>query len=120
VAKHYTSERAYLNRLYRDIKRRCLRRKYDLKLTFEEFKKIIFKNCIYCGAKPEIRSRHENRVVQLATNSVDRVDSSIGYTKPNCVPCCITCNFMKQSYSKKDFIEQCGKIFTYYNSRAKK
>jgi hypothetical protein len=43
-------------------------------------------------------------------NGIDRVDSNIGYTLENCVPCCEAVNRMKMDLSKEEFIELCREI----------
>lgn len=56
---------------------------WDIK--FEDYEKLIKKNmCEYCGGE-----LNETRV------GLDRVDSSIGYTLDNVVPCCGRCNLIK-------------------------
>ena len=57
---------------------------------------ILKKRCFYCGTLEKI--------------SIDRLDSDIGYTKENSVPCCATCNYMKRIETKDVFIAQCKKI----------
>ncbi len=54
--------------------------KYDIDLEF--VKDAFSKPCSYCGEESILRT-------------LDRVDSSIGYLKLNCVPCCIRCNPIK-------------------------
>jgi hypothetical protein len=49
--------------------------------TFEQF---VQQCCYYCG------SLH-----QKGFSGIDRKDSTQGYVKSNCVPCCEKCNFMK-------------------------
>ena len=57
---------------------------------------IILQPCYYCGG------RH----VDLVLNGVDRVDSKGSYSIENSVPCCKTCNFMKGSMGKREFLDQ--------------
>ena len=115
----YTTDSSYLNRLYRDIKKRCKKRNYSLTLTVDQFKILALKNCNYCGAPPEVRKRKDNEFVQLATASIDRIDSSKGYDKENCVSCCIQCNYMKSNYSAEEFIKKCGEIYEFYTKKNK-
>lgn len=62
--------------------------------------KFWHSNCTYCGVKIE-------------SAGIDRVDSSIGYEPFNCVPCCTTCNMMKQSQSTSDFFSHIQKIINH-------
>ena len=64
-------------------------------ITLDEFTKLVKQSCYYCGGNGY---------------GIDRLDSSIGYTKNNIVPCCSMCNMMKQSYTKENFVNQCEKI----------
>lgn len=45
---------------------------------------------------------------------IDRIDNALGYTLDNIVPCCRTCNFMKQTSNQKDFINKCKQISTHW------
>ena len=63
--------------------------------TLDEFSKIINKSCYYCGEDGY---------------GIDRIDSSVGYLKDNCVSCCSMCNYMKNNYTEEEFIGQCIKI----------
>lgn len=67
-------------------------------LTKEEGINLLIGNCTYCGDLPN------------PCNSIDRVDSSLGYTKDNCVSSCWTCNMMKMDLPLEMFISQCKKI----------
>lgn len=85
------------------------RRTLDFPLTLDEFKKLCFSNCFYCGAPPQIKT-HVGATVR---SSIDRLDSSIGYLFDNCVACCATCQFMKGSLTFNDFIGQIKSISHY-------
>jgi hypothetical protein len=43
-------------------------------------------------------------------NGLDRIDSSKGYTRDNVEPCCVICNTMKWTLSKKDFLKHIALI----------
>lgn len=45
--------------------------------------------------------------------SIDRVDSTVGYTKDNIVLCCDSINSMKNSMPKEFFIELCRNIVSH-------
>jgi 5-methylcytosine-specific restriction endonuclease McrA len=53
--------------------------------------------CHYCG----------NKIIGVG---LDRIDSSIGYTIENCVPCCKDCNIMKNAKGYDEFIQKCKQI----------
>jgi hypothetical protein len=50
-------------------------------------------------------------------NGLDRIDSSIGYTENNVYSCCGNCNFMKNNYSYKIFIDKCVLICNKLNKK---
>jgi hypothetical protein len=80
-------------------------------LTFEEFKSIVSKNCIYCGSPPSHEIKTET--VSVFYGGMDRVDPSKGYTLENKVPCCTLCNMIKWILSKEDFFSHIEKIISY-------
>jgi hypothetical protein len=65
-------------------------------LLDDEAIEIMSSPCFYCGKD--------------VPTGIDRVDSSIGYTNDNSVSCCSMCNYMKRTYEKEEFIEQCRLI----------
>ncbi len=69
--------------------------KFDL--SFQEFMQLWQEPCEYCGDK-------------IGTIGIDRVDSRGGYNVDNIVPCCGTCNLMKNTYGQSFFISHCEKI----------
>lgn len=74
----------------------------SFELNLDQFKYICQSNCYYCKKVPRIKTH----VGLDYRNSIDRLDSSNGYALANCVPCCVTCQFMKGSLSHDDFIKQ--------------
>jgi hypothetical protein len=91
------SDRGIFVRYSNENKRRTrLKRGLVFELTFEQVKEIINKPCTYCGK--------EN------CRGIDRIDSNIGYTIENSVPCCFTCNGMKRAMGVEDFKEHIQKI----------
>lgn len=102
-------EKAILKKVYSGIIARRKHRNLKNDLTYEEFLSIIFKPCVYCGV---IRSNYSRDITAghlitdtvVTFNGIDRIDSTIGYTKDNCVPCCKTCNLAKGKMAKKEFL----------------
>lgn len=68
----------------------------DQLMTRNQFFKMLNSSCFYCGSSDQM--------------SVDRIDSTGGYTRENCIPCCHTCNFLKGKLSITQFLSQCKKI----------
>jgi hypothetical protein len=94
--EHYWS----LNGQFHNNKRRAKRDNINFELTEKDC--ILFYNadCTYCG----------NKIKGLG---IDRIDSKMGYTLNNIVPCCSKCNFMKHVMSKEEFIKHIIQIVKY-------
>lgn len=83
-------------------------RKIKFDLDVDWFRQNIHRPCVYCGLSDTNTYNYKGR--QIKYNGVDRVDSKIGYTASNVVPCCITCNKMKLSLSVPEFEEHILRI----------
>lgn len=106
--KHYEKNKqlSVEKRMYSDYK---LHGK-DFDLTFQEFNDMIISNCNYCGSAPNHLRFSKNRKLSKLLNGIDRLDSDKGYNIENCVPCCTTCNYMKNTLSVSTFLEHIKKI----------
>lgn len=117
--KHQMGLRAHLYREYRGNARK---RGILFELDFNSFDSLITSNCSYCGEKPTNSTRASRRIHKgqppLYYNGVDRINSNLGYSVNNCVPCCSKCNLMKNVFSTEEFISHIHKIyrFTEYSS----
>lgn len=80
-----------------NIKQGAKDRDYSFELSDEETRMLITSNCYYCNKEQSM--------------GIDRVNSSIGYIKGNVVPCCGTCNIMKNAFSQETFLTQIHKIY---------
>lgn len=56
---------------------------------------IAYSKCYYCGDSENI--------------GCDRIDNSIGHTKDNCIPCCYTCNVVRNNLFSVDEMLILGK-----------
>ena len=79
---------------YKQYQYSAEKRRLIFKLSFKEFKSLLRGKCYYCDKKPNPFS------------GIDRVDSSVGYVKKNSVSCCVKCNRMKLTMSKREFAAQ--------------
>lgn len=110
---------------YKSYKRVAQKRGLGFNISFEFFKNMIIKNCHYCGSVP--RKIHHPlsktsvmlKNVGIFVNGIDRMEQNIGYTKTNCVPCCPTCNFMKQEHCYDIFLSIISKIYNNRNLKNK-
>lgn len=82
--------------VYRD---RILLKKKEFTISIIDYYNLLYNSkCTYCGNK---------------ANSLDRINSKIGYTLENCTPCCKLCNTMKWDLSIQDFYSHINKIYNY-------
>lgn len=98
--KHYI--KYMFNTLKWNAKKRNLEVCIDVEFIIDLFNKQN-KKCFYTG--------DEMNLIQSDPNvmSVDRIDSSIGYSVDNCVSCCTICNMMKNILSVEDFLKHIKK-----------
>lgn len=104
-------EEAILRVQYSHLKRR--NKKFDGEvISFEEFVTKSKSPCFYCGLEysRELQDRrNETKSKGLASdtvvkcNGIDRINSNIGYTSENTVPCCKYCNTAKSTMTVEDF-----------------
>jgi len=79
----------------------------DFNLTEDEFIEISKLPCVYCG-------KYSDTYNGDPFSGVDRVDSNLGYSIDNCVPCCATCNRMKLDLNVDDWIDKMKQIINHY------
>lgn len=73
------------------------------------FTKTRHKNCTYCNSLPPV-FLFEGVLVNKG-NGIDRVNNALTYLKPNMVPCCEICNYMKRELSLSEFKEWVAKVY---------
>jgi len=78
---------------YTHKKTNCERRGIDFLLSFADYKRLRSrKRCYYFGTKLDRSS-----VTALDSLTIDRIDSTKGYTKDNCVACSNAANSVKNA-----------------------
>jgi hypothetical protein len=77
-------------------------------ISKELFEKLILEECVYCGFKPDGKT---------SWNSLDRFDSSKGYTKDNVYPCCKHCNYAKGSLDFNLFKEWVERLANHFSNK---
>jgi len=82
----------------------------DNTLTYLQFLTFTsIKNCVYCGKFIEwtkyLRAGESSKPYNL-----DRKDSSLGYSKENCVVCCGRCNKVKNNFFSYEEFLLIGKV----------
>ncbi len=100
-----------------EYKRSARSRHIEFNISFDAFCHLIKSQCFYCGSPPstESKNRHKREIVMLRVG-VDRLNSSLGYTHGNIVPCCADCNWAKSTLSKHNFLEHITKIVRKLNA----
>lgn len=106
---------AALNCLIDRYKRNAKNRNIEFILSKDDFREITKQECAYCGTSPDcvVRKDYNGFNGDYIYNGIDRIDSKLGYTVENCVPCCARCNWMKNNIPKDDFIAHITKIYRY-------
>lgn len=99
------------NLLFARYKKQASDRNLKFSLNKAQFKDVTGKPCHYCKTSPSRTSLSQNKLPgSYAYSGIDRVDNNIGYVVSNIVPCCKTCNYMKHTMDKQEFINQCKLI----------
>lgn len=107
-----TAKESAIYYLFLKLKRDTKRRGLQWSLSMDESIKLIFANCVYCGATPGLLckplqyqglSQKRTEEATILRNGIDRVDSSKGYVEGNCVTACEQCNKAKLDYSADEF-----------------
>ncbi len=86
-------------------------------LTFSQFIKLSSQPCVYCGIpwSREISPRTGSSVYGFYRfNGIDRINSSKGYIRGNCAPCCKWCNYAKRDMPISEFKKWLIRTYTYF------
>lgn len=127
---------SFLKWLFNYHKRNAKTRNLNFILTIEQVKELVQKPCYYCNYEgkdlaefwrtDKINRIHKKRDtkldprslnVKLIGNGIDRVDSSIGYEKENCVSCCVVCNRMKLDHDAQFFYNKIKDIHSFLTQK---
>lgn len=92
-------------------KRHARNRNISYNISENDFIKLLSKNCFYCGLIPSNIKKTKNHT-GFIYSGIDRIDSSKGYSKDNCVPCCEQCNKAKRNITKDEFAEWIKRVYT--------
>lgn len=107
------------NGLYSRYRGRAKKDDIPFELSKDEFRSLTEKNCCYCGSIPKqsVSSRNTGRG-RYTYSGIDRVDSDLGYSVGNCVPCCSVCNYMKIDMTTEEFMAACRAVISYQEKRS--
>jgi hypothetical protein len=116
-------QEAMLKVQYSHLKRRHSSNKMSGEvIDFKTFSLLSKSKCKYCGLEhskeiedrlSETNSKKRLSDEVLKINGIDRIDSSIGYTKENSVTCCKYCNFAKHTMSEDDFYKWIRRVYEF-------
>lgn len=81
----------------------------EMLLNKEDIQELCLSDCTYCGMPPSNALKRAADVVLY--QGIDRIDSSIGYVRSNCAPCCKRCNIAKNDMSLSDFKEMVARQY---------
>lgn len=93
------------NNRFTEYRYNAKKRGLQFNLTILQFEDITKKPCHYCGGYSSDRN------IKSRGNGIDRKNSNIGYEIDNCVPCCATCNFIKNNMGYGDFIDYIKQVY---------
>jgi len=116
IRKRKPYKDASLNALICKYKHKARKKKIPFELSKEEFRNITSKNCFYCGVEPKQFDKNSGNFGIYVYNGIDRIDNEEGYVLDNCVPCCKTCNYAKNTLSINDFMAWIEQLVNYRNS----
>lgn len=100
------------NAILKSYKRQARVRGYIWALTDEDFDRISFSSCFYCGIAPSNEYASGNNG-SFVYNGIDRVDNSRGYELDNVVSCCKTCNQAKSAMTQQEFLDWVKRVYAY-------
>jgi len=102
---------AALNGLFAGLRYGAEKRGYEWALSKEDVRQLTSRPCHYCGIEPIQRIKKASYNGDCIYNGLDRVDNDRGYLIDNIVPCCGTCNKMKNNMTQKEFLDHIQRIF---------
>lgn len=88
-------------------------------IDFDYFLDLSKKSCNYCGlvesnfATDRNSKGNKTSDIIIKYNGIDRLNSNLGYTKQNSVPCCKFCNIAKNTMTEKDFMDFIKRVYEY-------
>lgn len=101
------AEQRHLRQKYRRLKYRHIHDHNgdpEKVISWTQYQVLVTEStCAYCGCPPNLPIRDKNGKVVGYNLTVDRIDSSDGYTRENTIGCCDKCNRAKNDMSPEDF-----------------
>jgi len=110
--------------VFKSFSKTAKKRKLDMALTFEQWHSLVIQSCFYTDIPPRkivvtlSRGNTMARSVEIAASSLDRIDSVLGYTLENVVPCNLTLNVMKRDIPLELFVKICKMVAEKFETTA--
>jgi hypothetical protein len=104
-------------KIFGSIRRRAKKKGIEFTITLEFIEELLKKQNYLCNLSDDpiyIDTRKINGVRQKTNASLDRIDSSRGYTPDNVQWLKIKVNLMKWGFTQDDYIETCLKVAKKY------
>lgn len=89
----------------------------EFKLSYQQFKTLLFSPCHYCGRPADQGNLFRRNTQSFRCHGIDRVDNAKGYTPENSVACCIWCNASKSVLGASDWLQQIKRIYEHSKGR---
>jgi len=102
-----------INQIILGYRRHAKRRGLRWALSVSAVRRIIALSCHYCNSPPSNVKITKNHRQGFTYSGIDRVDSSVGYTEKNCVPCCKRCNKAKNDTPLEQFLIWVAAVYTH-------
>lgn len=109
-AKVYSTIEGRAKIFLQSCKRSATKRKQVFDLTVSDVVNFWNKQnkiCAYSGVEMTLEAN------KLNTVSIERIDSSVGYTKENTVLVCYIINRMKSDFKYEDFYQYCSNVTSF-------
>lgn len=88
ILRYQKSIRHTPKRKYGQARKSAKERNLEWTITFEEYISLISNPCHYCNSP----------LKEFGGSSLDRIDNAIGYILTNVLPCCGTCNNIRNKF----------------------
>lgn len=111
----YSSLYSFFEYLWNNARARAKLRKREYTILIQDLYDLYKSQnglCALSGIKLTYSKRNNKRISPYNI-SIDRIDSSKGYTKDNIHLVCASINSMKLDYSVQEFIELCKQVYEF-------
>ena len=101
---------AALNGLISTYKSNARHKSFAFELTKDDCVSLFNGDCYFCGQPPSETFKKKGIKGSYTYSSIDRIDSTLGYTTNNVMSCCTACNYLKSNRTNTSFINHIKRI----------